>query len=487
MSLRRNATYNLVGFLMPAVLAVLTVPAYLHVIGVERYGVLALAWAILGYFGLFDLGLGRATTQRLAALRNATPDERATALRTALIVNAALGIAGGATLFIVGRLAFAYVIPMEPALRHEALAALPFLALALPVATSTGVLSGALMGRERFLAVNLISVSSTVLLQVVPLALAWLLTPALPVVLGAAVVARTAAVGLLYRSVRIELHGFGDRWNAAEMRRLLSFGGWVTVSSAIGPILVLVDRFVIGALSGPVAVTIYTVPMDVSSRLGGVAAAVGNALFPRLAATESDDAAHLMRRAVRALYTILTPIVAATTVLLDPILRLWLGDAIGGQAAPVARILFIAWWLNAFAQMPFARIQADGRPATIGKLHLLEAPFYIGLLWLAVVYFGLIGAALTFLVRIVVDTVALAILAGRGLGCDVALGATLLALLGFALWLGFEPAIQPLGPSLVGAVAIFTLALIPSWLIAPADIRVLARSQVRRALRRRRG
>jgi O-antigen/teichoic acid export membrane protein len=179
----------------------------------------------------------------------------------------------------------------------------------------------------------------------------------------------------------------------------------------------------------------------------------------------------------------MTPIVGATIALLDPLLRLWLGDTIGGQSAPIARILLIACWFNAFAQMPFARLQAGGRPGAIGKLHLLEVPFYAALLWLAVTHFGLIGAALTFLVRIVVDTIALAVLASRGLGNDLALGITLAAFVGGAAWMGFDPAPQPLAPTLLVACGIFLLMLIPSWRIAPAEIRVMARAAFRKGLR----
>lgn len=477
MSIARHTAYNLVGTVVPIALALVTVPLYLKLIGPERYGILAIAWLILGYFGLFDLGLGRATTQRIAALRDATAQERAVAFGTALATNIGIGVLGALILAPIAWYMFAYGMTMNPALRAETLPSIPLLALSVPIATTMGVLSGALMGRERFLETNRIGIVSTSLFQVIPLLIAWLFSPHLTGLLAASLAARAIGLIMLWRSCTTEFGAGAFRhFDRSQLRVLLAYGGWVTVTSMFGPLLVVVDRFAIGAVLDAIAVTIYTVPMQVTTRLASITATLGNALFPRLAVAEGDEALRLSRTGVAVILACISPAVLAGFVLMHPALVLWVGHDIGDRAAPIGRILLVAAWLNTFAQIPYVRLQASGRPDIVSKVLLAELPFYLPALFWGLSRFGLLGAAVVYIVRVAIDLTVLTWAANRRLQL---FGAILAYVVVFAL---LEAMIRLTLPSLwvscAIAIPLGAIAILPSWLILPMEARSLILARV---------
>jgi O-antigen/teichoic acid export membrane protein len=55
--LARNTLFNLIGQGLPLVVAVVTIPFIIQGLGIDRFGLLSLAWVVLGYFAIFDSGL----------------------------------------------------------------------------------------------------------------------------------------------------------------------------------------------------------------------------------------------------------------------------------------------------------------------------------------------------------------------------------------------------------------------------------------------
>lgn len=401
------------GTLVPTAVSLVILPVYLGAIGEARYGILAIAWLLLGYFGLFDLGLGRAAAQRIATLQGADDLARARTFWTAAALNLGFGLIGGLIVWPVAAWYFRAAMVVDDALRAEMLGAVFWLALALPMATVLSVLNGALQGRSKFLALNVVSLLGTLLFQLAPLgvALGWGadLRLILPAVLAARAVTLVILLGLCLRHV--------SGWHIvaperAAARALLGFGGWVTVSSMVGPLMVTFDRFVIGALLNAQAVTHYTVPFQLAQRSTVLAGALSGALFPRLATAGRAEEARLGLAAIRGLAAVVTPPMLAAILLAEPFLRWWLSPGIAVHSAPVAHVLLLGFWINGLALVPYTLLHASGRPGVVARLHLLEVVPYLGVLYLSVTYLGLVGAAVAFSLRTAVDFLLLARKAG---------------------------------------------------------------------------
>jgi O-antigen/teichoic acid export membrane protein len=472
MSLGRHTAYNLLGSIVPMGLAFLTVPIYLNLIGPERYGVLAICWLFLGYFGLFDLGLGRATAYRIAKLRDATRQERADTFCAAMMVNIAMGVVGGLVLYVSAQYFFEHVFKVDPKLRPEMVAAAPLLAFAVPVALLNGVAASAMGGRERFLELNLINIVTTAVFQIFPLIIALVFGPNLPWVLGAALVDRLLTVFLLtYRCHNHLVRGCKVRFVRVEIVELLKYGGWVNLSSLYSPILYMVDRFSIGAVLGAAAVTDYTVPLQLSNRMQMFPSALTTALFPKLSAAAPDEQDMMARQATRAMSSILTLPYLGAIFAISPFLHLWVGRHLAAQSDVVGRIALLSMWINGFALISYIRLQASRRPDLVAKVMMIEVIPYLLCLYFGMTYLGLMGAALALVVRQAGDLLLLTWAARRRFS-DLPVLAVNFAVLVAGAWLaGLWPITDWRFWAVATLMGSFTLAL--GWLTLPRDIKAL--------------
>src|SRR5712692_4401101 len=200
MHVKRNTLINFAGSLVPLLISLVFVPLYLRMVGEARYGVLALAWLFLDYFGFFDLGIGKATANQLARLRDAPILERSAVFWMGALINGVLGLLGGLVLLIAGH----YVLDgyfganITTELHDEISSAVPWLALAVPVGTLSAVGVAALEARERFFALNALQVLVSVLIQALPIMVAWRWGPPLDRLIASTVICRVAAGVLLF-------------------------------------------------------------------------------------------------------------------------------------------------------------------------------------------------------------------------------------------------------------------------------------------------
>lgn len=479
MSVSRHTAYNLLGTAAPILVALVSIPFYIGLIGEQRYGMLAIAWVLLGYFGVFDLGIGRAAAQRIATLEKANV-ARAPTFWTALALNSALGMLGGLAIWPAAQYFFSEQFQIDADLRPEVLQALPWLMLALPLSTINGVLSGALQGGERFLQLNVINATGSILFQTLPLLAAWLWTPDLSILLPVAIGARLLGVIFLFLScLRHVTSGFLPSFSRIEARELLKFGGWVTVSSIISPIMVMADRFIIGALLGAKAVTQYTVPFQLAERSTIVPSALSSSLFPRFAKNSNHDGLQMAVISVRLLLVLMTPVMVVAILMAEPFIAIWISPEFAGRSALVLQILLVGFWINGLARIPHARLQAIGRPNVVAVCHLVEIIPYLAVLYIGLQLGGVAGAATAFTLRVLADHILLSAQA-ETLRPTIRLTCTGLVLLGAALLLSREGS----SPLVIASAGLVLLTLTVGWSFkqAPDVLKRRAKSLYERAL-----
>lgn len=403
----RNVVLTFLSSIGASALSLLTVPAYLHLIGPARYGVVAFVWLIVGYFGLFIVGLDKAITNLLSQHRHDPPAARSL-FHTAMLLNLATSCAGGVVMYFVGYQILARTMGTDPALRDEILGAMPWIAASVPLATTTALFTGALEAYGRFPALASTQFSATVLFQTIPILVAWLIGPRLTWVIPAAILARTSStmwmLVLLWPVMQLRAPFLPRRtW----VPTLLRYGSSISISGIVSPILTSLDRLLIGGALGAAAVSYYVVPSNLINVVQMVPGSLLRVLFPQLSTLTPAGAGAISVDATLGLATILTPVITCGILFAHPFMTLWLGAAFAMRARGIAEILLDGAWINCLAWVPVTLLQAQKRPGLVARLHVIELVPFVALVWLGVRFGGVYGAAVACALRMWVDALLL--------------------------------------------------------------------------------
>lgn len=398
---------NIAGIVLPLVAGVCVVPSLLNALGTTQFGALALGWALVGYFSVLDLGLGKALTHQLAQSQHAAHLANNTALaRTARTMMLAIGLLWMLLMLLLMPVA-GHWLQWEKALGGDGWAAWVLLALCAPCILWTACSASVLEARQEFVAVNVVRIPMGIANFVAPW-LASLASHDVRWVFASLLAVRISAAVAMAWCARKGFAHDGALQQRANVQGLLRFGGWMTLSQVLGPIMTTFDRFAIAAWVSVAAVTYYTVPFDVLSRLPMLPVAMMGVLFPLLAHAHAYSAkagsAADIKRTVRMLLALWVPGMVVTAFLGPDLLHWWVGADIAQQSADIWRWLVVGVAINGLAHVPLTLLQSAGRTDVIAKLHSAEVVPYCLALWWGLEHYGVVGAAVVWTLRTSIDS-----------------------------------------------------------------------------------
>jgi O-antigen/teichoic acid export membrane protein len=416
--LAHSTVWNLVGTAAPMVVAVICIRVLIKDLGTDRFGVLSLVWALIGYASLFDLGLGRALTQLVANKLGAGKDhEIPDFVWTSLFMMLLLGLGAALAVGLLSPWLAHRVFRIPAALQPETVKSLYLLGASLPSVLGTAGLVGFLTAYQRFDVITALRIPLGIVSYAGPLIVVPFSNSLFPVV--AVIVAGRFlgfAIHLLFALRVVPGLASNIRWQSAVVAPLLRFGGWMTVSNVISPLMVTLDRFVIGAMLPVAAVAYYATVSDVITKLWIIPGALVAVVFPAFSTSFAQNphrTAFLYLRSLKYLLLALFPVGLLIMLFAQNGLKLWLGQDFAQHSFRVLQWLVVGVLINSLAGVPFSLLQGIGRPNLTATLHLLELPAYLFVLWRCIALWGIEGAAIAWTARVTVDAVALFILAKR--------------------------------------------------------------------------
>lgn len=408
MKIVKHSLYNLIGLGLPLVVAVFCIPILIRELGDARFGLLTLIWAVVSYFGLFDLGLGRALTQQLSVAMVEKDEKRIGSLvSTALVLMTGLGLLAGLLMASTSLWGIDFIQSVPD--QYEAINSVLLMALAMPAIVLTSGFRGVLEARHAFGIINAIRLPMGLLTFLGPVVVVLYGSTRLDVVTGVLAAGRIIACAIhgwyAWRVLPVE-HG-GLAVHKAHLRPLCVSGGWLTLSNIVSPLMGYVDRFIIAGTLSAAAVAYYTTPQEMILRLWILPGALTAVLFPTFTAHISLRNGHaklLFNKAVTWLFLIMLPLTSFIAIFASEILRLWIGEEFSEQSTVILKIFSVGIFINCLAHIPFTFMQSANAPRIIALIHCFQFPFFLLLVWWMTEKYGLSGAAIAWLIRMIADS-----------------------------------------------------------------------------------
>lgn len=403
--LKINIIANLGGQAWTSLLGLALVPAYLHFLGVEAYGLIGFFTSLQAIIGVMDMGLSTTTNREIArrAIRAELASESRNLVRTMELIYLLVGGLIGLVLIVVsGWLAREWFTIEHLSVDSVRLAVIIFgltIALRWPVSLYMGVLRGL----EQHVSLNGISAVIATLKSGGALIVIILVSPTLTAFL---------IWQLLIGGVEVFLFGWmawkslpaSSGWAAFSLpllRSIWRFAGGMSIISFMAVILKQLDKVLISRLLPLEQLGYYTTASSASMGLYLVISPMFSAVFPRFTSQVSmGDTAGLTKTFHKTAQFMSFVVGLAAGVLIFysyDLLLLWTrSEVVASKAHFVLSILAFAGLMNAMMQVPYALQLASGLTWLALWNNLLSVIVLTPMIYLLIRFMGINGGAIAW-------------------------------------------------------------------------------------------
>lgn len=401
-SVNRNVVANVAGGAWAALIGLAVVPLYIRLMGIESWGIVGILVSVQAVLTVLDLGLSQTISREIARLSAGVGNSLPMAHTVRTIETVYWG-----TSVLVGLIVLSASAPIanhwlspdqlsRPALQEAFWAMALVIALRWPVA----IYSGALIGLQRQVLLNVLVAGFATVQAVGAVAILWGIAPTVQYFL-----LWQAAIALLqvftfrivvYRSIAAPE---GGRFQKEIVAKLWRFASGLAGIAVVSMLLTQTDKILLSTLLTLTEFGYYTFATTVAASLYALTGAVFAAYQPKLAQAVAQGVggagvATVYHQGCRVMAFAIIPAGAMLAVFSREIVWIWTRDqTMVAQSAQLISLLVAGNLLHGLMHMPYAAQLAVGWTRLAFIINVVAVLVLGPAIYLATSRWGAIGAA----------------------------------------------------------------------------------------------
>lgn len=402
----KNASYSFINYGWSLIFALFITPIIVFKLGVDNYGVYIFVGIVASIAGLIDLGLSTAIYKYMAEYTGSGNKEKLSSLiKTSNTLFLIIGVAGFSLLCLIGFLGNLFI--SNSAMQIYDIKII-FIIIGLiffvnAVNSSFTIIPRAL---QRFDITTKIGFFTTALPSL----------SILVIVLLNLGIKEIFIVQLVFSIIFSFLYYFISRkllpiakyhfsWNKLEIKRIYTFGFAAFIGNISGQTLSYFDKLIIPIFINPASLSYYSLSGSVASKGTGVLSSINSILFPVVSTLQGEKNNESIKNLYIRSFRLATVLNAAMTFSICffsyEIMRYWLDENFAQMAGKILFVLGITYFFVSLHDQLNQFLLGMGKSKLLAKFSLGMASINIILLFILLPKYGIMGAAIAYLLSFV--------------------------------------------------------------------------------------
>lgn len=370
-----NNFFNLLGFVIPAIVMFVFTPSLVSGLGVEDYGIWNVSLSFLGLMGVFEFGLGVSVVKYISEfVAKDDPESLSSIVTMGFIINFGLGVLIVIPLYFLApeitNLLFKNSDSLSKTSQIIRIISLGFLPLML---RNVGLAVPA--GLQKYQIVNIVKIVQNALTMIVAITVITLEGTIYDVVTGTVILMWIIGLVSLLVGYRL-LQPYAFRWiiSREAAKTILSYMAAAGFTNVGIKLFSSVDKLVVGAVLGLSSVTFYSIAIGIANKLVAMSSALTQALMPAASEMYTKGEHQQLRKILVSstivLFFLNSILVGFLLIFAEKFLVWWLDIGIASQVLVPFRILVFIYGVSGITAPAFYIANGIGRPwiNTIGTM-----------------------------------------------------------------------------------------------------------------------